>query len=115
MALQGRQHCLPGDAQNGGIIPGGVGDEMMHRLMPRADVAWIDSRRHGFDALPVSRQTQPRDIVPERTVAVPVAEGAAEPLNIRVKPLAARTRGSGHTPRLPAYSMNPLAFLTQKY
>src|SRR5262249_40992195 len=113
VAFQGRQHCLPADAQDGRIVPGGVRHEMMHRLMRGAQVAGIHPRRHGFDALPVSRQTQPGDIVPERAMAVLVAEGAAEPLNIRVKPLAAGTRGGGHTPRLPAYPMISLTLLTQ--
>src|SRR5262249_50696719 len=112
-AFQSRQHCLPGDAQDSRIVPGGIRHEVMHRLMPGAHVARIDPRRHGFDALPLSRQTQARDIVPERTMAVLVAEGAAEPLNMRVKPLAAGTREGGHTPRLPAYPMISLVFLTQ--
>ena len=46
-------------------------------------------------------------------MAVLVTEGAAEPLNIRVKPLAAGTRGVRRTPRLPGYLMIPLAFLTR--
>src|SRR5262249_1053015 len=110
VAFQGRQHRLPGDAQDGPIVPGGVRDEGMPRLMPGGDVPRIDPRRHGFDALSVAWQTQPGDIVPERTMAVLVAKGAAEPLNIRVKPLAAGSRGVGHTPRLPAYPMDSLAF-----
>ena len=113
MARQGRQHRLPGDAQDGPIVPGGVRDEVMHRLMPGTHVAGIHTRRHGFDALPLPRQTQSRDIVPERTMAVLVTEGRGEPLNIRVKPFGAGTREGGHTPRLPAYPMNSLTFLTQ--
>jgi hypothetical protein len=46
-------------------------------------------------------------------MAILVTEGAAESLNIRVKPLGAGTRKGGHTPRLPAYPMIPLVFLTQ--
>src|SRR5262249_12802623 len=113
VALQGRQHGLPGDAQDGPIVPGGVGDEVVHRLMPTAHVARLDPRRHGFDALPVARQTQPGDIVSERTMAVLMTEGAAETLNVRLKPLAAGSRGGGHTPRLPAYPMISLSFMTQ--
>jgi hypothetical protein len=42
-----------------------------------------------------------------------VPEGGGETLNIRVKPLGAGAREVGHTPRLPAYPMNPLILLTQ--
>jgi hypothetical protein len=42
-----------------------------------------------------------------------VAEGGGEALNVRVKPLRAGAREVGHTPRLPAYPMNLLTFLTQ--
>ena len=36
-----------------------------------------------------------------------VAKGGAEMLNIRAKPLGSGVREVGHTPRLPAYPMNP--------
>jgi hypothetical protein len=42
-----------------------------------------------------------------------VTEGGGETLNIRVKPLGAGAREVGHTPRLPAYPMASLTFLTQ--
>jgi hypothetical protein len=76
-------------------------------------VARINARGHRFDALPFPRQTQPRDIVPERTMPVLMTEGGGETLNIRVKPLGAGAREVGHTSRLPAYPMNSLTFLTQ--
>ena len=113
MSFQGGQHRLAGDAQDGRVVPGGIGDEVMHRLVAGAHVARIDARRHRFDALPFPRQTQSGHIVPERTMPIPVTEGAGETLNIRVEPLGAGAREVGHTPRLPAYPMNFLTLLTQ--
>jgi hypothetical protein len=85
----------------------------MHRLVAGADVAWIDARRHRFDALPLPRQTEPGDIVTEGPMPILVTEGGGEPLNIRAEPSGAGTRVVGHTSRLPAYPMKSLTFLTQ--
>jgi hypothetical protein len=57
VSVEGRQHRLPGDAQEGGVIPGGVRDEVMHRLMAGPYVTGIDACGHRFDALAVPRQT----------------------------------------------------------
>jgi hypothetical protein len=46
-------------------------------------------------------------------MAIPVAEGGGETLNIRAKSLGAGAREVGHTPMLPAYPMKTLTFLTQ--
>jgi hypothetical protein len=100
VALQRREHRLAGGAQDGAVIPVGIRDEVMHRLVAGPHVAWIDARSHRFNALPIPRQAQPRDIVPEPTMAVPVAEGGGETLNIRVNPLGAGAREVGHTPRV---------------
>jgi len=59
VSFQGRQHRLAGDAQDSGIVPGGVRDEVMHRLMAGAHVAWIDARGHRLDALPFPRKQSP--------------------------------------------------------
>ena len=113
VSLQGRQHGLTGRAQDGAIVPGGIGDEVMHRLMARAHVARIDARGHRLDALPLPGQTEPGDIGPQGAVPIPMAEGRAETLNIRVKPLGAGGPEVGHTWMLPAYPRNPLILLTQ--
>jgi hypothetical protein len=81
--------------------------------MACAHVAWIDACGHRLDALPFPRQTEPRDIRLQGGVPILVTEGGGETLNIRVKPLGARGREGGHTPRLPAYPMTSLTFLTQ--
>src|SRR2546428_464193 len=88
----------------------GVRDDVMHRLVAGAHVARIDTRGHRFDALPLARQTQPGDIVPEGTMSISVTETGGETLNIRVKPLGAGAREVGHTWRVPAYPMNSLTF-----
>jgi len=113
VSLQSRQHGLTGRAQDGAIVPGGIGDEVVHRLMTRPHVAGIDPRGHRLDALPITRQTEAGDIGSQGPVPIPVAEGGGETLNIRVKPLGARGREVGHTLRLPAYPMNFLIFMTQ--
>jgi len=46
-------------------------------------------------------------------VPIPMAEGRAETLNIRVKPLGAGGPEVGHTWMLPAYPRNPLMLVTQ--
>jgi hypothetical protein len=46
-------------------------------------------------------------------MAIPVAKGAGELLNIRLKPLGSSGRGVWHTLMLAAYPMNSLTFLTQ--
>src|SRR5918996_431893 len=111
VSVHGRQHRLAGDAQDGAVVPGGVGDEVMHRLMAGAHVAGINAGGHRFDALPFPRQTEPGDIVPKRTMPVLVPEGGGETFNIRVKPLGAGAREVGHTPRVSAYPMNSLTLL----
>jgi hypothetical protein len=110
VALQGRQHNVAGPAQDRGIVPRGIGDEVMHRLMARPDVAGIDARCHRLDALPIPRQAPTRDIGPQGAVPILVAEGRAETLNIGVKPLGASGRKVGHTPMLTAYIMTSLTF-----
>src|SRR2546426_354027 len=102
-----------GRAQDGAIVPGGIGDEVMHRLMACAHVARIDARGHRLDALPLPGQTEPGDIGPQGAVPIPMAEGRAETLNIRVKPLGAGGPEVGHTWMLSAYPRNPLILLTQ--
>src|SRR5438876_8656183 len=111
--LRRGQRRAAGRAQDGAIVPGGIGDEVMHRLMARAHVARIDARGHRLDALPLPGQTEPGDIGPQGAVPIPMAEGRAETLNIRVKPLGAGGPGVGHTWMLPAYPRNPLVLLTQ--
>jgi hypothetical protein len=86
---------------------------VMPPLVAGADAAGIDAGGHRFDALAVPRRTQPGDIVPERTMPVLMTEGGGETLNIRVKSLRAGVREFGHAPRLPAYPMTSLIFLTQ--
>ena len=86
---------------------------MMHRLMAGTHMTGIDARGHRFDALPFPRQTQPGDIVPERTMPILVTEGGGEALRICVKPSGTGTRVVSHTLRLPAYPMTSLTFMTQ--
>jgi hypothetical protein len=81
--------------------------------MAGAHVARIDPRGHRLDALPFPRQTQPGDIVPEGTMPILVTKGGGETLNVGTEPLGAGAREVRHTPRLPAYPMTTLAFLTQ--
>src|SRR3989441_12063281 len=88
-----------GRAQDRGIVPGGIGDEVMHRLMTGSHVAGIDPRRHRLHALPNPPQTEAGDNGAEGGGAVPGGGGGGEALRIRVETLGARGREGGATPR----------------
>jgi hypothetical protein len=64
--------------------------------MARGHVPRIDPRGDRLDALAIPRQAEPGDVGPQSSMAVLVAEGGSETLNIRVKPLGARGREVGH-------------------
>jgi hypothetical protein len=85
----------------------------MHRLMAGPHVAGIDPRGHRLDALPIPRQTEARDVGAHGFMPIPMTEGGGEALHIRVKPLRASVGTVGHTPRLTAYPITSLVFLTQ--
>jgi hypothetical protein len=78
MPDHGRQHPGAGHAQDRRGLPRGVGDEMVHRLMPRSDVAGIDSGGHGLDALALPRQAQAGDVGAQRLMTVSVAQGRGQ-------------------------------------
>jgi len=107
-----RQHLLPRDAQHGRRVPGGVGDKMMHRLMPGADMPGIHARRHRLDALALPGQAQARDVGAQRLMAIPVAEHGGQAVHIGGEALGTGRLGGRHTSRLAGYPMNSLAFLT---
>jgi hypothetical protein len=46
-------------------------------------------------------------------MSILMTQGGGETLHVRTEPLGAGARKVGHTPRLPAYPMNLLTFLTQ--
>src|SRR5207245_9657324 len=101
------------DAQHGGGVPGRIGNEVVHRLVARADMPRIDARRHGLDALALPGQAQAGDVRAQRLMAIPVAEGGGETLHIRGNSLGSSGRGVGHASMLAAYPMISLTFLTQ--
>ena len=113
MAQQGRQHPVPRDPQHLGAVPRGIGDEMMHRLMPGADMPRIHARRHRLDTLALAGQTEAGDVGAERLMAIPVAEDPSQLVHIGGKAVGTRTLGRGHTSRLAAYPMIYLTFITQ--
>src|SRR5216684_3531951 len=109
------EHPLPRHAQHGGGVPGRVGDEMMHRLMARLDVAGIDARRHRLDALALPRQAEAGDVGAQGVMAIPMAEGCGQAVHIGGEALGTSRLGDGHTASLAAYPMNSIIFLTQSY
>ncbi len=50
MRAHGGQHRVPGDPQHGRVVPGGVGHEVMQRLMARPHSPRVDPGSQGFDA-----------------------------------------------------------------
>jgi len=58
LLLEGRECIVTDSGQDGGIVPVGVGHQVMQRLVAGTDVLGIDAGRHGFDAFPFSGQQQ---------------------------------------------------------
>ena len=90
-----RQHPVSGDAQDGRLVPGGIGDEVLHRLVPRADMPRIDPGGHRLDALPLARQAQPGEVGAHRLVAIGVSQGHGQPLDVLTEPAGAGIRVCG--------------------
>ena len=81
MTIHLRQDDVAGDAEHRRILPGGVGDQVMHRLVPCPDVPRVDARGHGLDALALTREAQPGEVGPQRLVPIPVPQRLCQPLH----------------------------------
>ena len=78
--------------------------------MPRPDMARIDPGGHGLDALPLPRQAQPGEVGAHRRVAIGMAKGHGQPLDVLTEPAGVGIQGGCHTPMLAWYPPKSLAF-----
>jgi hypothetical protein len=114
MALHLPQDKITGDAKHLRILPGSVGDQVMHRLVPSPYVPRIDARRHGFNTLPIAGQTQPSKVGAQRLVSIRVPEGARQLAKVLAEPpFPGIGRVGSHVPMLAWYPREPLIFMTQ--
>lgn len=69
------------------VTPGGIGDEVVHRLVLAAHVAGVKARSHRFDALTVAREHQSCRVGTQWLCAVGVAYGLGQQLDVVIKSL----------------------------
>jgi hypothetical protein len=79
---QPRQHPIPHRGEHGPVIPGCLGDEVVHRLVRGADAPRGQLGRHRLDALALARQQQAGAIRPQRAGPVGVPERLRKALDI---------------------------------
>lgn len=82
MTIHLRQDQIPGDAELRRIAPGRVADQVMHRLVAGPDAPRVDPRRHGLDALAVSRQTETGEVDAQRLTPIRMSEGTRQPVEV---------------------------------
>ena len=82
MPFDRRQHVAAHRRQQGGIVPGRLGHEVVQRLVRRADPERLDPGRHRLDALALARQQQAGGVGPQRRPPVRVAEHRAQKLDL---------------------------------
>jgi len=85
MTLHGVKYVRPRNSQNRGIIPLSVCDEMVHRLVPRPNVARIYQGCHRFNTLSLAGQQQTRKIGRERLTSVSVVDKSRNFFDITLK------------------------------
>jgi hypothetical protein len=100
------KHAVTGHSQHGGIVPFGIRNEMMHRLVPRADMPWVNPSRHRLDALPITRETQPRQVCSKRRGTIGMSHDHRQKLEILLKPLLGGVVGFGHDQDDRIFSQN---------
>jgi hypothetical protein len=66
--------------------PPSLADEMQQRLMLRRRAMRRRDRRHRLHTLALARHQQPGTIIPQRSLAVLVADHTRKPIDIRRKP-----------------------------
>lgn len=86
MTVHLRQDQVARDAEHHRVLPRGVGNQVVHRLVPRPHVPRIDPRGHGLDALPLPRQAQSGQVGTQRLVPIPVPKRLRQPVYILPEP-----------------------------
>jgi hypothetical protein len=113
VALQRFDHPVARDAEHGGGVPGGVRDEVVHRLVARPHVTGVHAGGHRLDALARSGQTEPRQVRTQRLSTIPVAEGTTQTLEIGAKAAVRGGRRMGHASSVPHHPGRCLDFMTR--
>jgi len=85
-----RQDVVPHRGQQRVVGPGGLGDEMVQRLVRGADLLGVDPGRHGLDTLALAGQDQTTAVGAERRLAIGMRQGAAHRSDVIRKPLLQR-------------------------
>jgi hypothetical protein len=114
MPIHFHQDDVPRDTEHRRVLPWGVGDQVMHRLVPRPYVPRVDAGGHGLDALSFAREAQPGEIGSQRLVPIPVSQRQGQPLHVVTEPLLPRIARFGcHALTLARHPQTDLIFVTQ--
>ena len=84
--FQLRHHHLAHLGEDALVRPPSLADEMQQRLMLRRRAMRRRDRRHRLHTLALARHQQPGTIIPQRSLAVLVADHTRKPIDIRRKP-----------------------------
>jgi hypothetical protein len=95
------------------VIPFGIRDKMMHRLVLRANVARIYHCRHRLNTLSLARQQQPGKIGFERLTSVSMLDSSRNLVDIILKSNFSGIDFGGHAPRISQPLENVYHFMTQ--
>jgi len=103
VSLDGRDHRPAHGSENGRVVPGRLGHNVMHRLMPRLHPLRIEPGRHRLHTLALTRQQQTRTVGPRRLIPAGMAQSRYDLIQIRRKPILARAQPSPFTSYHPHY------------
>ena len=85
MPPHARKDFAAGDRKERTVIPWCLGNEVVHRLVEDADPPGIDPRSHGFDALALAFEAQPRQVRSKRRMPIPMATDGAQSIEVLTK------------------------------
>ena len=91
MPLHLRQNLGPHEREESRVRPGGLGDDMVERLMDGLNPSGFEPGCHRFDALALARQDQPGAVSPQGRHTISMTQSLRQMFNIGGKaPLARR-------------------------
>jgi hypothetical protein len=95
------EHEVPGGPQHGRVVPGGIGDEVVQRLVTRGHMPWVDACGHRLDALAVTGKAESRHIGSQRLSAIGMTDGLSQGLQVIPKAPLGRSGGGRHAGMMP--------------
>jgi len=113
MAFHRIEHVIARHAQHRRVVPGGVGDKVVQRLVAGADMPRIDPRGDRLHAFPLAGQAKSRHVDSHRFTAIGVAERPAQRLQIVLKTPLGSCRERRHASMLSQESRRRNRFMTQ--